>query len=403
MDLLRCLLERLSFVDFHCAKMVCSNWYLCSKQTLGPKAGSPMLIVSQEEGSYPLYNPEEDRVYSNERIRLPPLETVKSSLYKIERLGGDKGFNEFIIIEHETFSSGNLVSAEDLRAVLWVDEKKGDYVVVWRFDACPYLRFCRKGDVHYREISTRFGVPSGGLESVVLKGYGLYVQTEQGYIRHLDLSGQHSFEDVWAINWHPVNTDVYERMGGYRIISFSDNFAVTTSGEKQDTKLIKVDSLGDEALFLDFGITVPGDIPLVLSQTPSISPVMTVSVTREFHSWCSMRDFLELVFPCFVSLCFQSDSFGERGCALQLEGCLVKYDNVMFFGVADTTAMVMSCGKPAGYKYKSDDATDCQDCLMEAIQRLKLQPFCGTSTWADVYLAKCYVGYSSSGSIGEGN
>ncbi|KAF2600770.1 hypothetical protein F2Q68_00012359 [Brassica cretica] len=413
MDLLRCLLERLSFVDFHRAKMVCSIWYLCSKQALGPKAGSPMLMVSQEEGSYRLYNPEEDRVYkaksnyrflgssgkwflvvdsrsdlhiinvfSNERIRLPPLETIKSSRYKIERLGGNKGFNEFIIIEHETFSSGNLVNAEDLRAVLWVDEKKGDYVVVWRFDACPYLLFCKKGDVHYREISTRFGVPSGGLESVVLKGYGLYVQTEQGYIRHLDLSGQHSFEDVWAINWHPVNTDVYERMGGYRIISFSDNFAVTTSGKKQDTKLIKVDSLGDEALFLDFGITVPGDIPL---------------------SWCSMRDFLELVFPCFVSLCFQSDSFGERGCALQLEGCLVKYDNVMFFGVADTTAMVMSCGKPAGYKYKSDDATDCQDCLMEAIQRLKLQPFCGTSTWGDVYLAKCYVGYSSSGSIGEGN
>ena len=189
--------------------------------------------------------------------------------------------------------------------MLWVDEKKGDYVVVWRFDACPYLRFCKRGDVHYREISTRFGVPSGGLESVVLKGYGLYVQTEQGYIRHLDLSGQHSFEDVWAINWHPVNTDVYGRMGGYMIISFSDNFAVTTSGEvlsvltityessfernrtvhlykKQDTKLIKVDSLGDEALFLDLSLCLV-TIPLVLSQTPFISPVMTVSVTREFH------------------------------------------------------------------------------------------------------------------------
>ncbi|CDY70320.1 BnaAnng33330D [Brassica napus] len=283
MDLLRCLLERLSFVDFHCAKMVCSNWYLCSKQTLGSKAGSPMLIMSEKEGSYRLYNPEEDRVYeaksnyrflgssgkwflvvdsrsdlhiinvfSNERIRLPPLETVKSSLYKIERLGGDKG------------------------AVLWVDEKKGDYFVVWRFEECPYLRFCKKGDVHYHEISTRFDVQSGGLKDVVLKGNSLYVQTEHGYIRHLDLSGQHSFEDVWVINWHPV------RMGGYRIISFSNNFAVTTSGEvlsvlaitsessfernrtfhlykKQDTKLIKVDSLGDEALFLDFGITVPAD------------------------------------------------------------------------------------------------------------------------------------------------
>uniref|UniRef100_A0A0D3AXX4 Gnk2-homologous domain-containing protein n=1 Tax=Brassica oleracea var. oleracea TaxID=109376 RepID=A0A0D3AXX4_BRAOL len=344
-----------------------------------------------------------------------------------------------IIIEHETFSSGNLVSAEDLRAVLWVDEKKGDYVVVWRFDACPYLRFCKRGDVHYREISTRFGVPSGGLESVVLKGSGLYVQTEQGYIRHLDLSGQHSFENVWAINWHLVNTDVYERMGGYRIISFSDNFAVTTSGEVMH-----------EALFLDFGITVPGD------HTLGIEP-NSIYFTRDDrfrHKRVSCIDICVYNlatktikrFPSLSNLklkdaqCFQSDSFGESGCALQLEGCLVKYDNVMFYGVADTTAMVMSCGKPAGYKYESDEltqakvlvdvvassgtsyrversgkaqavaqctgdlsATDCQDCLMEAIQRLKLQPFCGTSTWGDVYLAKCYVGYSSSGSIGKGN
>ncbi|XP_013615306.1 PREDICTED: cysteine-rich repeat secretory protein 12-like, partial [Brassica oleracea var. oleracea] len=134
----------------------------------------------------------------------------------------------------------------------------------------------------------------------------------------------------------------------------------------------------------------------------------------------------------------QSDSLGESGCALQLEGCLVKYDSVMFLGMADKMAMVMSCGKPAGYRYKSDEltqakvlvdvvtscgtsyrlersgqaqavaqctgdlsATDCQNCLIEAIQRLKLQPFCGTSTWGDVYLAKCYVGYSSRGAIGQ--
>ncbi|CAN7045875.1 unnamed protein product [Brassica rapa subsp. trilocularis] len=507
MDLLRCLLERLSFVDFHCAKMVCSNWYLCSKQTLGPKVGSPMLIMSQEEGSYCLYNPEEDtfyeaksnyrflgssgkwflvvdsrsdlhiiNVFSNERIRLPPLETVKSSLYKIERLGGDKGFNEFIIIEHEKFSSGNLVTAEDLRAVLWVDEKKGDYFVVWRFEECPYLRFCKKGDVHYHEISTRFDVQSGGLKDVVLKGNSLYVQTEHGYIRHLDLSGQHSFEDVWVINWLPV------RMGGYRIISFSNNFAVTTSGEvlsvlaitsessfernrtfhlykKQDTKLIKVDSLGDEALFLDFGITVPADHTLGIEpnsiyftrddrfrhkRVSCIDICVYNLATKTIKRFPSLSNLKLKDAQCCVTQAvrlLQSNSVGETGCALQLEGCLVKYDNVVFFGVADKTAMVMSCGTPAGYKYKSDElaqanalvdkvvansgtsyrversgeaqavaqctgdlsATDCQDCLMEAIQRLKLQPFCGTSTWGDVYLAKCYVGYSSHGAVGEGS
>ncbi|CDY44283.1 BnaC02g41340D [Brassica napus] len=106
MDLLRCLLERLSFVDFHRAKMVCSIWYLCSKQALGPKAGSPMLIVSQEEGSYRLYNPEEDRVYkakSNYRFlgssgKWFLVVDSRSDLYVINVFSNER----FIIIEHET-------------------------------------------------------------------------------------------------------------------------------------------------------------------------------------------------------------------------------------------------------------------------------------------------------------
>ncbi|CAH8353478.1 unnamed protein product [Eruca vesicaria subsp. sativa] len=310
MDLLRCVFERLSFVDFHRAKMVCSTWYLCSKQTLGPRYGSPLLIMSQEEGSYRLYNPEEDRVYeaksnyrflgssgkwflivdsrsdlyilnvfSSERIRLPPLETVKSSLYKLERLGGDKG----LFIEREaTFSKGLCLATKDLRAVLWVDEKKRDYVVVWGFEACPYLRFWKKGDVRYREISTHGDVRYQSLNNMVLKGYSLYVQTEWSSIRHLVLSGRDIFEDVWTIYWPQMRTDVLFGTGVYKVSSYSNKMAVTTSGEllmvktkayestserhrmfhlykRLDNKFIEVDSLGDEALFLDLGITVPAD------------------------------------------------------------------------------------------------------------------------------------------------
>ncbi|CAH8362931.1 unnamed protein product [Eruca vesicaria subsp. sativa] len=331
-DLLRCVLERLSFVDFHRANMVCSNWYLCSKQTLGPRYGSPLLIMSEEEGSYRLYNPEEDRVYeaksnyrflgssgkwflvvdsrsdlyiinvfSNEKIRLPPLETVKSSLYNIERLGGDKGFELFI--EHAKI----LVTTKDLRAVLWVDEKKRDYVVVWGFEACPYLRFWKKGDVNYREISTRFDLWLYGLKDMVLKGNSLYVRTVPNNIQHLVLSGQDRFEVVSEIYRPLLRTDEYERLiRENKIISLINNIVVTTSQEllmvqtlayesssferhrmfhlykEQDTKFIKVDSLGDEALFLDLGITVPAD------HTLGIEP-NSIYFTRD-DRFCHKRD-----------------------------------------------------------------------------------------------------------------
>ncbi|CAH8353484.1 unnamed protein product [Eruca vesicaria subsp. sativa] len=295
--------------------------------------------MSQEEVSYHMYNPEEDRVYetkndyrflgssgkwflvvdsrldlyiinvfSNERIRLPPLERVKSSLYNIERLGGDKGFELFIEEATPYNSSANiLVTTKDLRAVLWVDEKKRDYVVVWGFEACPYLRFWKKGDVHYREISTQVDLRFYGLKDMVLKGYSLYVHSEPRYTEHLVLSGHDSFEVVSKMLWPLLRTDEYERpTRANKIFSLINNIAVTTSQEvlmvqtlayesfsferhrmfhlykEQDTKFIKVDSLGDEALFLDLGITVPAD------HTLGIEP-NSIYFTRD-DRFCHKRD-----------------------------------------------------------------------------------------------------------------
>jgi len=125
--------------------------------------------------------------------------------------------------------------------------------------------------------------------------------------------------------------------------------------------------------------------------------------------------------------------FATYGGALQLEGCFVKYDNLTFFGVQDKTEVVKKCGtsigltsdafsrrdavlaylqsSDGGYKnFRTTSAGDfqsvaqctedlssskCQDCVSEAIQRLKTE--CGDSTWGDMYLAKCYVRYSEGG------
>ncbi|KAJ0248658.1 F-box domain-containing protein [Hirschfeldia incana] len=336
-DILGSLLERLSFIDFHRAKTVCSNWYLCSKQTLGPKDRSPLLLLSPEEGGCLLYNPEEDRVYvprrdfsgcrflgnsgkwflvadsqsnlyivdvfSDEKIDLPRLELVSDEgcVHNLEPLGDDGDFVENLVGGN---FNGSRKPAEDLRGRVWVDEKTGDYVVVCRFDRCDYMRFCKKGDDRYREIQTRVGVTVmlKGQADMVLSGYNLYVFTPRCSLRQIDLSGKDGFEDVTKqpmYTWYKPypSAEEEERMRAYKYISESYNIAVTRSGEvllvhnytyestttfekhrmfrvyKRQLKnledpetykprLVEVDSLGDEALFLDLGITVPADTTL---------------------------------------------------------------------------------------------------------------------------------------------
>ncbi|KAK8655714.1 hypothetical protein V6N13_108283 [Hibiscus sabdariffa] len=125
------------------------------------------------------------------------------------------------------------------------------------------------------------------------------------------------------------------------------------------------------------------------------------------------------------TLCLDSTGGG-----LQLEGCLVRYDNTTFLGVEDKTVVVRRCGPlistssdalarrdaVLGYLGASDgiykpfriggsgdlrgvaqcvgdlSPSECQDCLSEAIGRLKTD--CAAAQWGDMYLAKCYVRYS---------
>lgn len=127
------------------------------------------------------------------------------------------------------------------------------------------------------------------------------------------------------------------------------------------------------------------------------------------------------------------------GGALQLDGCFVKYDNATFLGVEDKTFVVKKCGPSVGltsdaltrrdavlaYLQSSDgfyktfrtsgfgdfqgvaqctgdlSPSECQDCLSDAIQRLKT--VCGPSPSAEVYLAKCYARYSEGGSHSRPN
>ncbi|CAA7023341.1 unnamed protein product [Microthlaspi erraticum] len=288
-------------------------------------------MLSLEEGGCRLYIPEEDRVYdttkscdfsgyrflansgkwflavdsrsrlviidvfSEERIDLPPLGSIKGDFHKVEA-AGDKKF-DVMFIEHIGFCSGVIKTVEDLRGLLWVDDKSGEYVVVWQFEGHEFVGYCKKGDDHYREIPTKIGVPRDlqGINDMVLKGYSLYWFTKREFVRHLDLSGEDGYKDVSENHrlpmWMPTlgSKEECERLGAVKTIAGTINIAVTTSGEAlyvhskayetstlerprtfhvykrdpkdlhpstNDTRLLELDSLGDEALFLDLGITV---------------------------------------------------------------------------------------------------------------------------------------------------
>ncbi|KAL6959602.1 Plasmodesmata-located protein 7 [Sarracenia purpurea var. burkii] len=118
------------------------------------------------------------------------------------------------------------------------------------------------------------------------------------------------------------------------------------------------------------------------------------------------------------------------GGTLQLQGCFVKYDNDTFVGVEDKSVVLKKCGPSIGYDTEAMGRRDavlgsmvggggtyrvggsgdvqgvaqcvgdlsvseCQDCLGEAIGRLKSD--CGTAVYGDMFLGKCYARYATSG------
>lgn len=122
---------------------------------------------------------------------------------------------------------------------------------------------------------------------------------------------------------------------------------------------------------------------------------------------------------------------GASGGALQLEGCFVRYGDTNFVGVEDKSVVSEKCGESVGYDsdlFMRRDGVleylgrsgggyfrvggsgrvqgvvqcvedlsvgECQDCLGEAIGRLK--SVCGSSMQGDMFLGKCYARYSARG------
>ncbi|KAF3577687.1 hypothetical protein DY000_02033140, partial [Brassica cretica] len=189
-----------------------------------------------------------EHVFSEKkRINLPPLESKK-------------GFSQRV---------------KDLRGLLWVDKRKEEYTVAWFFDkGAEYIAFCKNGEDCYRTIPTRIGVhfTSQGISDMVLRGDFLYVYTTRKYVRLLDLSGHEGFMQVtkrsFILPFLPAFPPSSEEITYAEVLLVKSMvFKATTSDmmPKRMFHLYKTDpnpevhSLGDEALLLDSGITVPAD------------------------------------------------------------------------------------------------------------------------------------------------
>ncbi|EOA30779.1 hypothetical protein CARUB_v10013923mg [Capsella rubella] len=347
LDILRSLFELLSFVDFHRAKMVCSNWYHVSKETVPRKSLSPYLILFPDDTTDCLqYKPyEKDIIYtraapsrllascgkwllmidsrsrlyiidvfSGNKIDLPPLESLLSNDYALK----DRGDKEF---EWES-SDGSvyILYADEIRGRLWVDEKTDELALVWFFDSPPcFLGFYKKGNAHYDLIPITYGIPKvlTGMLSLVLRGYRLYILTLRRFVRIIDFSRQHGFEEV---NTGGTGSDPSPKFPPPECNCYF-SIAITTAGEvlfvtetkmafriyKMDPNaepddnmpdLLDVDSLGDEALLLDLGITVPANH--TLSIKPNSVYFTHHNLIRSNANWNKPDNFLP---PYVVDIC----------------------------------------------------------------------------------------------------
>lgn len=300
-----------SLPDLRHLKALRSN----SSLTVPRKGGSPWLTLIQDDGGCVLYKPDEGKikkslgdfsgtrflasygkwllmldlttssiymidVFRGKRINLPPLESLVSCTSSLRRVEGSD--REFIWDYPDGYHCK--LTTNDLRGRFWVDDKAEEFLVVWYFDCPPrYLFFCKKGDRGYSVIPLRDeGVPKlyNGLIDLALWGYRIYMVTTRSYIRVMDVSGQQGFKDVTG---NPPRV-MRSPFGAERCC----NIAVTTAGElllvdstvrnvengrrfglyKMDPEaapydtyadLLTVDSLGDEALFLDLGVTLPAN------------------------------------------------------------------------------------------------------------------------------------------------
>nr|AAD20064.2 F-box protein family, AtFBX7 [Arabidopsis thaliana] len=310
-DILRKIIESLSSLDFYRAKIVCSDWYsvwkTCVKRPL-----RPWRIIYRAKyyisTSLMLFDPDEDKIYKNlvgvsdesyrlassgnwllmadsrldfyivnlltgKRINLPPMESkirgaqarfVQSKYFYKSRYICFDNCNSIRISEKEVFESKRA-------AVLWIDERTGDYFVAWIFNK-HYLFTHKKGDDSW--CWNRKWTKPGYLD-LAYKNNKLYIYNTDNYIKIFDFSGDYPKEDIEN---NPYHNRPLQYIRGPGEVLLSKRIAIQKSGEVliilrvikgynflfwifkmnfERRKWERVDSIGDdEMIIFGHGLTV---------------------------------------------------------------------------------------------------------------------------------------------------
>ncbi|CAN6847734.1 unnamed protein product [Brassica oleracea var. botrytis] len=283
-DVMRSVLERLSYPDFHRASAVCSAWYSVWRECVAKPNQVPWLILfpdpAQTKRRCMLYNPQEEKtVY---KIHQDLVVDPCLASYGTWLLMSDPRLNLYLVnaltAEVSGFPTG--------KAVVWIDEKTRDYVVAWTWGEKRYTASCKRRDRAWRQI-----LPFWGCRDMVLKDHKLYMYCDDDYIRVSDLSGKFPtkaarlhmlppFRFRLGVLGPPPHRGVYLP----DFIDWTTNIVVTTSGQVLMVgSVLKCDltwhfriykfnsanndweptvSLGNQALILDLGTTVQASLDI---------------------------------------------------------------------------------------------------------------------------------------------
>ncbi|CAN6804013.1 unnamed protein product [Brassica oleracea] len=289
LDLLILVFERLSFTDFQRAKSVCSSWLSFSRQCV-PKDHIPWVLLfpkNNETNSCMLFNPEEEDKLYKTQLDLG-LEFANSSCMKTYGswlLMQNLQLNLYIVnlFTHERINLPPVKSQFGMTKiqspVFWIDDETKDHVVSWALTNKYRVVYSisKTGDNSWNKIP----IASSCLD-MVYKDHKLYLLSYSESLKIFDFSGEIPQQIVVAEK-HTVPPLVFYQPVNVRWLSMSivaTSIVVTATGDvlkvvkkwtprsrswsfrlykvyslgfKEDERVY---SLGDEAMFLDLGITV---------------------------------------------------------------------------------------------------------------------------------------------------
>ncbi|AED94288.1 unnamed protein product [Arabidopsis thaliana] len=230
-DILRSILESLSSTDFHRAKTVCSDWYSNWKTCVKPLCPWRIMYVKD---SLMLFKPGEDKIYkgtnvglsndsyymassgnwllmvdshlgfyifnllTSKRIDLPSMESsIRGGKVRFEQ-NHEHGFNWGHFVEpSRKVTVSKITITRESRAVLWIDERTGDFVVAWIFNY-RYLFSYKKGDDSWWNWNNHWNMESLNLSFLDLayRNSKLYIYITKSHIKVVDFSGNDPIEVI---------------------------------------------------------------------------------------------------------------------------------------------------------------------------------------------------------------